>query len=249
MFSYFIAVKYGIFSDIHGNLEALTAVLTKMEELGVEKRVCLGDVVGYGPNPNECVDLVRKHADLTILGNHDSVALGWEASENFNFYARRAIEWTRENLTPGSQEFLKSLRYMECENDLCFVHASPHSPADWYYITDLEDAADSFSFFKERICFIGHTHFPVIVVREGEQAFRICDTYSYLPKPGERMLVNDGSVGQPRDRNSMASFAICDSDTGAVDIHRVGYPVAVTQEKMRTLGFADFLVSRLAEGR
>ena len=249
MFCNLEIVKYGIFSDIHGNLEALQAVMERMDELGVERRVCLGDVVGYGPNPNECVQVVRARADIAILGNHDSVALGWEASENFNFYARRAIEWTRDNLSEDSKTYLKSLRYMECENDLCFVHASPHSPADWYYITDLEDAADSFSFFKERICFIGHTHFPVIVVREGEQAFRICDSYSYVPRPGERLLVNDGSVGQPRDRNPMAAFAICESDTGAVDVHRVPYDVEKTQAKMRGLEFADFLVARLAEGR
>ncbi len=242
-------MKYGIFSDIHGNLEALQAVLKRMDELGVERRVCLGDVVGYGPNPNECVELVREHSHIAILGNHDSVALGWEASESFNFYARRAIEWTREVLTPESQDYLKALRYLEAENDLCFVHASPHSPADWYYITDLEDAADSFNFFRERICFIGHTHFPVIVVKENDQTFRICDTYTYETRPGERLLVNDGSVGQPRDRNPLASFAVCDSETGAVEVLRVDYPVAVTQEKMRALGFADFLIHRLEEGR
>jgi diadenosine tetraphosphatase ApaH/serine/threonine PP2A family protein phosphatase len=248
-FRSFEDVKYGIFSDIHGNLEALQAVLSRMDELGVERRVCLGDVVGYGPNPNECVQLVREKAHITILGNHDSVALGWEAAENFNFYARRAIEWTREVLTDDSVAFLKSLRYTESENGLCFVHSSPHSPADWYYVTDLEDAADSFNFFRERICFIGHTHFPVIVVKENEQSFRICDGLSYEPAPGERMLVNDGSVGQPRDRNPLASFAVCDSETGAVEIMRVPYDVTATQAKMQALDFADFLIRRLAEGR
>jgi diadenosine tetraphosphatase ApaH/serine/threonine PP2A family protein phosphatase len=240
---------YGVFSDIHGNLEALQAVLSKMDEFGVQRRICLGDMVGYGPNPNECITLVRERADLAILGNHDSVALGWEASESFNFYARRAIEWTREVLSPESQDYLKSLRYLEAENDLCFVHASPHSPADWYYITDLEDAADTFNFFRERICFIGHTHFPAIVVKENEQSFRICDSSVYQPKVGERMLVNDGSVGQPRDRNPQASFCLCDSDTGRVEVVRVAYAMGATQEKMRALGFADFLVNRLEEGR
>lgn len=242
-------MKYGIFSDIHGNLEALEAVLSKMDELKVERRVCLGDVVGYGPNPNECVELVKTKADLAILGNHDSVALGWEASESFNFYARRAIEWTREVLSTESQDYLKGLRYLEAEGDLCFVHASPHSPADWYYITDLEDAADSFNFFRERICFIGHSHYPVIVVKENDQSFRISDTCTYQPRPGERLLVNDGSVGQPRDRNPQASFAICDSESGFVEVVRVDYDVKATQGKMRDLGFADFLIHRLEEGR
>lgn len=249
MYGYYQTMKYGIFSDIHGNLEALQAVMSKMDELGVQRRICLGDVVGYGPNPNECVELVRSRADISILGNHDSVALGWEASESFNFYARRAIEWTRDVLSPASQDFLKKLRYLETEDDLCFVHASPHSPADWYYITDLEDAADSFNFFREKICFIGHTHFPVMVVRENDQTFRICDSYSYQAREGERLLVNDGSVGQPRDRNPQAGFCIYDTETALVEILRVDYPVKVTQDKMRELGFADFLIHRLEEGR
>jgi diadenosine tetraphosphatase ApaH/serine/threonine PP2A family protein phosphatase len=240
---------YGIYSDIHGNLEALQAVLARMNELGIERRICLGDLVGYCANPNECVDLIRENSDLVILGNHDSVALGRESSENFNFYARRAIEWTRENLTPSSVAFLQNLSYLETQGDLCFVHASPRSPADWYYVTSLDDAVDAFGFFQQKICFVGHTHWPVIVVMEGEASFRICDTLSNTLEPGQRMLVNVGSVGQPRDRNPMASFAICDSETLSVEIERVPYDIAATQKKMQDLEFAEFLVNRLTEGR
>lgn len=240
---------YGIYSDIHGNLEALQAVLDRMKELGVQRRICLGDLVGYCANPNECVDLIRQNSDVVILGNHDSVALGRETSENFNFYARRAIEWTRENLSPASSEFLQKLPYLEAEDELCFVHASPRSPADWYYVTSLDDAVDAFSFFRQRVCFVGHTHWPVIVVMEGETSFRICDTLSYTLEPGQRMLVNVGSVGQPRDRNPMASFAICDSKALSVEIERVPYDIGKTQKKMRDLDFADFLINRLSEGK
>ncbi|MBK9579636.1 MAG: metallophosphoesterase family protein [Fibrobacterota bacterium] len=242
-------MRYGIYSDIHGNLEALQAVLDSMNSLGVKKRICLGDLVGYCANPNECIDLIRDQSDLVILGNHDSVALGRESSENFNFYARRAIEWTRENLKPESLEFLQKLSYMEHEGELCFVHASPRSPADWYYVTSLDDAVDAFSFFRQRICFVGHTHWPVIVVMEGEQSFRICDTLSYTLEKGQRMLVNVGSVGQPRDRNPQACWAICDSDTLSVEIVRVPYDIGKAQKKMRENDFADFLVHRLSEGR
>ncbi len=240
---------YGIYSDIHGNLEALQAVLARMDELGIERRICLGDLVGYCANPNECVDLIRQRSDVVILGNHDSVALGRESSENFNFYARRAIEWTRENLTPSTIEFLQGLSYLESDGDLCFVHASPRSPADWTYVTSLDDAVDAFSFFSQRICFVGHTHWPVIVVMEGETSFRICDTLSNTLEPGQRMLVNVGSVGQPRDRNPMASFAICDSEALSVEIERVPYDIAAAQKKMLDHEFADFLVNRLTEGR
>ena len=240
---------YGIYSDIHGNLEALQAVLASMDSLGVERKICLGDLVGYCANPNECIDLIRKHSDLVILGNHDSVALGRESSENFNFYARRAIEWTRENLSRESVDFLQGLSYMETEGELCFVHASPRSPADWYYVTSLDDAVDAFSFFRQRICFVGHTHWPVIVVMEGEQSFRICDTLSHTLEKGQRMLVNVGSVGQPRDRNSAASWAICDSETLSVEVVRVPYDIPKAQRKMRESDFADFLVNRLSEGK
>ena len=242
-------MRYGIYSDIHGNLEALQAVLESMQALGVERRICLGDLVGYCANPNECVDLIREKSDLVILGNHDSVALGRETSENFNFYARRAIEWTRENLSKESVDFLNGLSYLQNEGELCFVHASPRSPADWYYVTSLDDAVDAFSFFRQRICFVGHTHWPVIVVMEGEQSFRICDTLSYTLEKGQRMLVNVGSVGQPRDRNPLASWTICDSETLSVEIVRVPYDIGKAQKKMRESDFADFLVHRLSEGK
>lgn len=242
-------MRYGIYSDIHGNLEALQAVLDSMTSLGIERRICLGDLVGYCANPNECVDVIRRNSDLVILGNHDSVALGRESSENFNFYARRAIEWTRENLSKESIDFLNGLSYMEAEGELCFVHASPRSPADWYYVTSLDDAVDAFSFFRQRICFVGHTHWPVIVVMEGEQSFRICDTLSYTLEKGQRMLVNVGSVGQPRDRNPLASWTICDSETLSVEIVRVPYDIGKAQKKMRDNDFADFLVHRLSEGK
>ncbi|MCB9496479.1 MAG: metallophosphoesterase family protein [Fibrobacteria bacterium] len=240
---------YGIYSDIHGNLEALQAVMAAMDQLGVQRRICLGDAVGYCANPNECVDIIRERSDVVILGNHDSVALGRESSENFNFYARRAIEWTRESITKETTDFLQTLEYVKSEGELCFVHASPRSPADWYYVTSLDDAVDAFSFFKQKICFVGHTHWPVIVVMEAEQSFRICDTLSHSLEGDQRMLVNVGSVGQPRDRNSQASFCLCDSDSLSVEIVRVPYDIQTTQEKMRGHDFADFLIQRLAEGR
>jgi diadenosine tetraphosphatase ApaH/serine/threonine PP2A family protein phosphatase len=242
-------MKYGIYSDIHSNIEALEKVLESMESMGVERRVCLGDAVGYGASPNECVRRIRDVSHITLLGNHDSVALGRESSENFNFYARRAIEWTKENLVPEVQEFLEKLPYVADEPPLTFVHASPRSPVDWYYITSFDDAIDAFSFFNERICFVGHTHMPSIVVMENEQSFWVSETLSHRVLPGQRLLVNVGSVGQPRDRIPLASWCFCDTESLEVEIVRVAYDIAGTQERMRAMGFADFLVNRLAEGR
>ncbi|MEO6095350.1 MAG: metallophosphoesterase family protein [Fibrobacteria bacterium] len=243
-------MKYGIYSDIHGNLEALQRVLESMKHLGVEKRVCLGDIVGYGPFPNECVELVAQNSDITILGNHDSVAIGRESAEGWNNYnAQMAIEWTSKVLTPASVEFFSKLPYMVSEAPLLFVHASPWSPADWKYVSSLDDAVDAFSFFTEKICFIGHTHWPIIVIMDGEQSFKVSESLSYKLAPNQRILVNDGSVGQPRDRNPLASWCLCDTETMNVEIIRVAYDIGKTQEAMKKNGFADFLVNRLSEGR
>ncbi len=243
-------MKYGIYSDIHGNLEALQRVLESMKRLGVEKKVCLGDIVGYGPFPNECVELVKNNSDFVILGNHDSVAIGRESADNWNNYnAQKAIEWTAKVLTTESVEFFKGLPYMASESPLLFVHASPWSPADWRYVTSLDDAVDAFSFFTERICFIGHTHWPIIVITEGEQNFRVSETLFHTLLPEQRILVNDGSVGQPRDRNPLAAWCLCDTEKMTVEIIRVAYDINKTQEAMRKLGFAEFLINRLTEGR
>jgi diadenosine tetraphosphatase ApaH/serine/threonine PP2A family protein phosphatase len=243
-------MKYGIYSDIHGNLEALQRVLESMKRLGVEKRVCLGDIVGYGPFPNECVELVAQNSDITILGNHDSVAIGRESSEGWNNYnAQKAIEWTSKVLTPASIDFFNKLPYMVSEPPLLFVHASPWSPADWKYVSSLDDAVDAFSFFTEKICFIGHTHWPIIVIMEGEQSFKVSETLSYTLGPDQRILVNDGSVGQPRDRNPLASWCLCDTETNSVEIIRVAYDISKTQAAMKKSGFAEFLINRLSEGR
>ncbi|MDB5051785.1 MAG: Ser/Thr protein phosphatase family protein [Fibrobacteres bacterium] len=243
-------MKYGIYSDIHGNLEALQRVLESMKRLGVDKKVCLGDIVGYGPFPNECVELVAENSDITILGNHDSVAIGRESSEGWNNYnAQKAIEWTSKVLTPASIDFFSKLPYMVSEPPLLFVHASPWSPADWKYVSSLDDAVDAFSFFTEKICFIGHTHWPIIVIMEGEQSFKVSETLLYTLEPNQRILVNDGSVGQPRDRNPLASWCLCDTEKLTVEIIRVAYDISKTQAAMKKSGFAEFLINRLSEGR
>ncbi len=242
-------MKYGIFSDIHSNLEALTQVMDAMDQVGVERRICLGDAVGYGANPNECVKMIKERSAVFLLGNHDSVALGRESSENFNFYARKAIEWTKENLSQESYNILDKLPYVVDEPPLSFVHASPRSPVDWYYITSFDDAIDAFSFFNERVCFVGHTHIPSIVIMENEQSFWVSESLAHRMLPNQRILVNVGSVGQPRDRVPLASWCYFDTQTMTVEIVRVQYDISKTQAEMRKLDFAEFLVNRLAEGR
>lgn len=240
---------YGIYSDIHSNLPALTAVFNSMDESGVEQTLCLGDLVGYGAHPNECIDLVRSHTDTVVLGNHDSVAAGMESSRHFNQYARNVIEWTAKELTPENKDYLKNLPYVVHENDCALVHASPRSPADWVYVNSLDEAADAFDFYMDRFCFIGHTHTPIIVAMDSDGNFKVVDESEYQPLETERLLVNVGSVGQPRDRNPEACYCLFQSDTGFVKHIRVPYDIAQEQEAMRNLDFPDFLINRLEEGR
>lgn len=243
------SMLYGIFSDIHANLPALEAVLESMKSHGVERRVCLGDIVGYGANPNECVALTRENVDVCILGNHDSVAIKWDSTAGFNPYARKAIEWTQDALTEDSKSYLKTLPYLFEENDICFAHASPMSPAEWIYITDLEDALDAFDHFGERHCFVGHTHSPVIVAMRDGEIPKVIETGAYVLEEGERLLMNVGSVGQPRDRDPRACYCLYDSEREAVNLVRVEYDIARTQDAMRVAGMPGFLVERLELGR
>jgi diadenosine tetraphosphatase ApaH/serine/threonine PP2A family protein phosphatase len=240
---------YGFFSDIHSNLPALEAVLLSMQQNGVEKHICLGDIVGYGPHPEECVAKIRKVSACTILGNHDNVMIGRELPEYFNSNALKTIEWTKAHISEDSINFLKTLPYMAEENNMLFVHASPKSPADWFYVTGLDDAVDAFDFFTQELCFIGHTHCPIIVVRESNGSYRVVDDSTCKLNKGERALINVGSVGQPRDRDPRASWCLYNSSTKEIELMRVNYDVESIQKVMQAKDFPPFLIHRLAEGR
>jgi diadenosine tetraphosphatase ApaH/serine/threonine PP2A family protein phosphatase len=244
---------YGIFSDIHANLQAFEAVLRSMDMRKVEKRVCLGDIVGYGANPNECAVLAKQYSDICLLGNHDSVALKRESYFDFNVYAKAAIEWTWEHLNEQTIEYLKSLPYTVKEKHFNFVHSSPISPSDWHYVADLECALEAFSYFDTQYCFIGHTHSPVIVAVNCDDPHKeipvISDGPLYRPKADEKVLINVGSVGQPRDRDNRACWCLADSECSWLEFVRVEYDVRKAQETMRTENLPSFLVERLMLGR
>lgn len=242
-------MRYGFFSDIHSNLPALEAVIASMDNCKVERRICLGDLVGYGADVESCIARIREVSDLCLLGNHDSVAIGRESGEYFNQYARKAIEWTRDNLSQESRDYLGRLPYIMEEGPFCLAHASPKSPADWHYIVSLDEAVDAFDFFTAPICLVGHTHKPVIVVLNASGEYLVLDEYSYRVREGERVLVNVGSVGQPRDRDSRACWCLVDSETLEIQIIRISYSIDMAQASMRAQGFPPFLIQRLGEGR
>lgn len=240
---------YGIFSDIHANLPALNAVLKSMDDYGVSKKVCLGDLVGYGVHVNECVQLVRENAEFTVMGNHDSVAAGLESAQKFNQYARTAIEWTSEHLDEDHYAWLRKLPYFIEQDGYFFTHASPRAPAEWVYVNSLDEAVDAFDFFPGKICFIGHTHYPLFVVMGEGDSFSVLDDLKYTLGDNERLLVNVGSVGQPRDRNCDASWCLLDTETNTVEVIRAPYDVSSIQEDMHKEGFPEFLIHRLQDGR
>ncbi len=238
---------YGVFSDIHGNLEALEAVMADMAARGIERYWCLGDIVGYGADPNECIRRVRGVAEHTVMGNHDSAAIGREDTTHFNRYAREACEWTAGRLEPENREWLKGLPLTVMAGDIMLVHASPFEPKSWPYMFYVSDMLNGFNALQGRAAFIGHSHQPVVLVNRGGEYFSFAGEEFRL-EPGTRCIVNVGSVGQPRDNNPEASYAVWDSDTSTVRIRRVAYDTETAMRKIREAGLPDILAQRLEFG-
>lgn len=242
-------MRYGLISDIHGNLEALDQVLSELDKIKVDSILCLGDVVGYGPNPNECVTQVRKRAAVCLIGNHDEASLGRVDLDLFNYMAREAIEWTMRQLSKTSKEYLVNLPYIHEFDECLIVHASPDEPRRWNYILSLEDAAHSFAAFDQQACFIGHSHTPWVIDLNVEGRMQVRQDYPIEFQEDHRYLVNIGSVGQPRDRNPAAAFGVFDSEKREYTLKRVPYSFAKTQKKIRGTGLPSFLADRLATGQ
>ena len=155
-------MKIAIISDVHGNLEALTVVLKYIKENSIDEVYCLGDSVGYGPNPNECIELISKNCKETVIGNHDHAALGLTSTAYFNDFAKMSTYWTSNNLSQESKDFLLSLEFRYETDNFVMVHSTPSDPVKWNYILSELDAQNEFNFFDQKVCFIGHSHFPIV---------------------------------------------------------------------------------------
>ncbi|MEA3345817.1 MAG: metallophosphoesterase family protein [Chloroflexota bacterium] len=238
-----------IISDIHGNMAALEVVLRTADEQGYDRVWCLGDVVGYGPNPNECVAKVRDMEALCIAGNHDWAALGKVPLEDFNLDAQRATLWTREQLTPESVSYLEERPQVQVKEDFTLVHGSPRHPI-WEYIHVPSVAAANFAHFDTPYCLVGHSHVQVIFrhldARQADMSPPSLDAPLALSE--ERLIINPGSVGQPRDGDPRASFAILDQEAGSIRFYRVEYPIGRTQARMMEADLPSRLAARLAFG-
>jgi predicted phosphodiesterase len=243
-------MTYGVISDIHANLDALEAVLAELA--GVEAYLCLGDIVGYGPDPGACVERLRGLPRLTcIAGNHDLAAIDKYDLNWFNPFARQAIEWTSRQLSPENRDYLARLELKREVAGAVLVHGALPEPMD--YITTEEDAAAVFAEFEGALCFVGHTH--IAEYYRSRKESRLCERFSLWSggeieqEPELRYIVNPGAVGQPRDNNPRASFGTYDSEAGTIEIHRVDYDIESVQARMQLAGLPQYLIDRLALGR
>jgi diadenosine tetraphosphatase ApaH/serine/threonine PP2A family protein phosphatase len=244
-------VKYAIFSDVHGNLEALQAIVANAEQHGARSWVCLGDIIGYGANPNECVETVRALDPMVCLrGNHDAAVVDTRERMFFHEVALEGIQYSAEHLMENNLEFLKALPYAYRDNPhFMAVHASPYHPEQWEYVLDQLGAERAFQAMDpHRLAFIGHSHAPVVFCDDGTAQRYPADGPLMLEPSQHRYVLNVGSVGQPRDGNPDASYVVYDDADESVKLVRVRYDREKAAEKILRAGLPPVLAERLLIG-
>jgi diadenosine tetraphosphatase ApaH/serine/threonine PP2A family protein phosphatase len=241
-------VKYALISDIHGNLDALEAVFENLKDEKIDQWVCLGDVVGYGANPEQCVEAVREKGCITIAGNHDFAAIGKVDTEFFNPYAKKSIEWTTANLSEDAKHYLRNLPLKLVVGDFTISHGTIHNPQNFGYISTNWDVIMSLQEMSTHIGFLGHSHVPVTFFESEPLSY----TLENIIQVGSlRVIANIGSVGQPRDGNPKASFAIYtnEGEEKSIEVRRIDYDIAAAQAKILKAGLPEILAERLALGQ
>lgn len=243
-------MRYAIVGDIHANLTAFEAVLADIETRGgVEEIWCLGDIVGYGPEPHACIEILRRYKHVCVAGNHDWAAIGKIATSEFNPDAAEACRWTAQQLTSEDVSYLEKLPTKLSQGDFALVHGSPRQPV-WEYLVSVDSACGNFSWFDTNFCLVGHSHVPLIFQQDGGGKCLMTDVPDALGLEPEnyRLIINPGSVGQPRDGDPRASYMLYDSDARIVYHYRVDYDITVTQQKMIERRLPSSLVRRLDYG-
>jgi len=247
---YFDVMRYAIIADIHANLEAFTAVLDDIKVGGgVEEVWCLGDVVGYGPDPHQCIELLRQQNPVCVAGNHDWAAIGKIDTTYFNPDAAAASHWTTEQLSPEDVDYLTNLPLVIEKGDFTLVHGSPREPI-WEYLFSTSNARENFAHFKSKFCLVGHSHVPMVFRYDeaGDCSSNMFSPNIKLVLSKSRLIINPGGVGQPRDGDPRASYAIGDSETRTVRLYRIPYDIKATQSKMIEQGLPIRLANRLSYG-
>ena len=240
-------MRYAILGDVHANLEALEAVLEALQKEKVDVMVAVGDIVGYGADPGACLRRVREIAKIIVAGNHDFAAVGKLNIDFFNTFARQSALWTREQLSEADREFLRNLKLVEYLDSFTITHSSLHYPELFEYIQTSYDAHLSFQQQTTPLCFVGHSHVPVTFIQKKTVGF----TMNPVADVDEqfKMMVNVGSIGQPRDENPDAAYAVYDTDARKVWVKRVKYDIEKAAKKIVAAGLPPILAERLRYGR
>ena len=239
---------YIIFSDIHGNLEAFDAMVKSMTDVKEKELLCVGDVIGYGANPNECIDKVISLGAPNIKGNHESAVLGEFDISVFNKSAAEAALWTRKHLTPDGNAYIKDLPFIYEHELFTMVHGTLHDPEDFNYMLTNVEASRTFEIMEKKICFVGHSHVPATFELEDGRLTLSYKTKFKL-KENTRYIINVGSVGQPRDGDWRACYCVYDPDRKEINLRRIEYDLETAQKKIVDAGLPGVLAERLAFGR
>lgn len=241
-------MRYGIFSDVHSNLEALETVIEAYKKEAIDRYLCIGDVVGYAANPKECIERVSEFVQITIAGNHDWASVDLFPLNYFNVVAREAIIWTKGNLDDKSRYFLASLKPVYQNVDLTLVHGTLNNPQDFNYLIDDDAAHETLRLLETQICFLGHTHVPGFFIKREDESLYYSQAERIEIKDGNKYIANVGSVGQPRDGNPLSTYCIYDTKEKEVFLKRIGYDFERTRKKIIAAGLPRSLSDRLTLG-
>ncbi|MEM7385352.1 MAG: metallophosphoesterase family protein, partial [Verrucomicrobiota bacterium] len=240
-------MKFAIFGDIHANLEALEAVLLDAASQDCTHFTCIGDIVGYNANPQECMNVIQQLECPVVKGNHDEEASLDTEIVGLNPLASSALKWTRDALTEDDKIWLRNLRFVRQVRDFTVVHATLDTPSSWGYVTNKFDAMASFNYQFTPVCFFGHTHTPRIYVKDS--GVQMLTDFDVSFEGAKKYFVNVGSVGQPRDGDWRSSYCVYDVPNQKVSIRRLEYDIKKTQEKILRAGLPEMLANRLTLGK
>ena len=242
-------MQCAILADIHANLNALEAVLEDAcKRSSIDEMWCLGDIVGYGPDPHECIEVVRKYCSVCVAGNHDWASIGKMDTSNFNPEAAAAAHWTSQHLKLDDIRFLESLPLTLEKSDFTLAHGSPRDPI-WEYLFSPVEAEENLKYFQTPYCLVGHSHVPLWFECSKFCSKHELSTGKTVNLGRNRLIINPGGVGQPRDFDPRASYAVYDSAASTVTLHRIKYDIQATQRRMQAADLPGWLISRLETGQ
>ncbi|MBN1354572.1 MAG: metallophosphoesterase family protein [Candidatus Omnitrophica bacterium] len=240
-------MRYGVISDIHGNLEALEVVADALADENIDKILCPGDIVGYGANPAECIKILTGLNTIVVCGNHDAGSVGLSDINCFNEAARIAVLWTRKTLTESDIIYLKNLEFVYKDRSITLVHGTLQEPEEFHYMLDEKAARATFDLMDTTVCFIGHSHVPgAFIYRKNRADYTNAEIIKV--RNAEKVIINAGSVGQPRDGNPSLCYCVYDTDKERITFKRLPYNVPKAQGKILKAGLPHFLAHRLSQG-